>query len=80
MEFIKRKLRWSLSNFAVDDLKTCFPIIVKDGGSMEDLTSTNVERQTKIRSRLRKFFHRRPTIESLVKKGIWKGIWISLIS
>lgn len=43
----------------------------KDGGSMEDLTS-NVERQTKIKNRLRKFFHRRPTMESLVKKGIWK--------
>ncbi|KAL4149827.1 hypothetical protein QTP88_003683 [Uroleucon formosanum] len=43
----------------------------KDGGSMEDLTS-NVERQTKIKARLRKFFHRRPTMESLVKKGIWK--------
>jgi hypothetical protein len=41
---------------------------------MEDLTATNVERQTKIKARLRKFFHRRPTIELLVKKGIWKGI------
>jgi len=46
---------------------------------MEDLTSTNVERQTKIKSRLRKFFHRRPTMESLVKKGIWKGICLSYI-
>ncbi|XP_025417931.1 rho GTPase-activating protein 12-like isoform X2 [Sipha flava] len=47
-------------------------IKLKDGGSMEDLTATNVERQTKIKARLRKFFHRRPTIELLVKKGIWK--------
>ncbi|XP_050535745.1 rho GTPase-activating protein 12-like [Daktulosphaira vitifoliae] len=45
---------------------------LKDGGSVEDLTSNNAERQTKIKARLRKFFHRRPTMESLVKKGIWK--------
>ncbi|XP_050437352.1 rho GTPase-activating protein 12-like isoform X2 [Adelges cooleyi] len=45
---------------------------LKDGGSIEDLTSNNMERQTKIKARLRKFFHRRPTMESLVKKGIWK--------
>lgn len=61
--------------FAIDNFKTIFLLVkVKDGGSMEDLTSTNVERQTKIKARLRKFFHRRPTMESLVKKGIWKGI------
>lgn len=61
--------------FAIDNFKTIFTLVkVKDGGSMEDLTSTNVERQTKIKARLRKFFHRRPTMESLVKKGIWKGI------
>lgn len=61
--------------FAVDNFKTIFSLVkVKDGGSMEDLTSTNVERQTKIKARLRKFFHRRPTMESLIKKGIWKGI------
>jgi len=61
--------------FAIDNFKTIFSLVkVKDGGSMEDLTSTNVERQTKIKARLRKFFHRRPTMESLVKKGIWKGI------
>lgn len=46
---------------------------------MEDLTATNVERQTKIKARLRKFFHRRPTIELLVKKGIWKGIYLYII-
>jgi len=61
--------------FAIDNFKTIFSSVkVKDGGSMEDLTSTNMERQTKIKARLRKFFHRRPTMESLVKKGIWKGI------
>lgn len=61
--------------FAVDNFKTIFSLVkVRDGGSMEDLTSTNVERQTKIKARLRKFFHRRPTMESLIKKGIWKGI------
>lgn len=55
--------------------QTFFSLVkLKDGGSVEDLTATNVERQTKIKSRLRKFFHRRPTIELLVKKGIWKGI------
>lgn len=57
----------------VNNIKTIFSL-VKDGGSMEDLTSTNTERQTKIKARLLKFFHRRPTIDSLVKKGIWKGI------
>nr|XP_018917717.1 PREDICTED: rho GTPase-activating protein 12-like [Bemisia tabaci] len=41
-------------------------------GSIEDLTISVAERQTKIRARLKKFFHRRPTMESLVKKGIWK--------
>ena len=40
---------------------------------MEDLTVSVAERQTKIRARLKKFFNRRPTMESLVKKGIWKG-------
>lgn len=60
---------------AIDNFKTIFSIVkIKDGGSMEDLTSNNAERQTKIKARLRKFFHRRPTMESLVKKGIWKGI------
>lgn len=55
-------------------LKLFSLVKTKDGGSMEDLTSTNVERQTKIKARLKKFFHRRPTMELLVKKGIWKGI------
>ncbi|KAG8240331.1 hypothetical protein J437_LFUL000806, partial [Ladona fulva] len=43
---------------------------VKKDASMEDLSVT--EKQVKIRARLKKFFHRRPTMESLVKKGIWK--------
>lgn len=64
----------SLFYFAIDNFMIIFSLVKsKDGGSMEDLTS-NVERQTKIKNRLRKFFHRRPTMESLVKKGIWKGI------
>lgn len=42
-------------------------------GSIEDLTVSPAERQTKIKARLKKFFHRRPTMEALVKKGIWKG-------
>ncbi|XP_052123932.1 rho GTPase-activating protein 12 isoform X2 [Frankliniella occidentalis] len=41
-------------------------------GSIEDLTVSVAERQTKIRARLKKFFNRRPTMEFLVKKGIWK--------
>lgn len=52
-------------------------------GSTEDLTApssagngggggTNPERQVKLRDKLRKFFVRRPTVETLVKKGIWK--------
>lgn len=40
---------------------------------MEDLTVSPAERQTKIRTKLKKFFLRRPTMEALVKKGIWKG-------
>lgn len=42
--------------------------------SIEDISVNSAERQTKIRERLKKFFHRRPTVESLVKKGIWKGL------
>lgn len=42
-------------------------------GSIEDLTVSPAERQTKIKARLKKFFNRRPTMEALVKKGIWKG-------
>lgn len=42
-------------------------------GSMEDLTVSPAERQTKIKARLKKFFNRRPTMELLVRKGIWKG-------
>lgn len=75
----KKMIRsWFFS--AIDNFKTIFSLVkVKDGGSMEDLTSTNVERQTNvIKARLRKFFHRRPTMESLVKKGIWKGILITI--
>ncbi|XP_071445271.1 rho GTPase-activating protein 12-like isoform X2 [Hetaerina americana] len=46
---------------------------VKKDASMEDLSAANItERQVKIKARLKKFFHRRPTMESLVKKGIWK--------
>ncbi|XP_014241666.1 rho GTPase-activating protein 9-like isoform X2 [Cimex lectularius] len=39
--------------------------------STEDLGS-QAERQGKIKERLKKFFHKRPTMDSLVKKGIWK--------
>ncbi|PSN53251.1 hypothetical protein C0J52_04920 [Blattella germanica] len=41
-------------------------------GSLEDLTVSPDENQTKIKNRLKKFFHRRPTKEVLVKKGIYK--------
>jgi hypothetical protein len=47
-------------------------VTTKDG-SQEDLTASSEESQTKIRNRLKKFFHRRPTKEFLVKKGIYKG-------
>jgi len=67
MKMIRSWFYFAIDNFIFSLVKA------KDGGSMEDLTS-NVERQTKIKARLRKFFHRRPTMESLVKKGIWKGI------
>ncbi|XP_054266488.1 rho GTPase-activating protein 12-like isoform X1 [Macrosteles quadrilineatus] len=39
--------------------------------SIEDLSNV-AEKQTKIRERLKKFFHRRPSVDVLVKKGIWK--------
>jgi len=42
-------------------------------GSQEDLTVSSEENQTKIRNRLKKFFHRRPSKDILVKKGIYKG-------
>lgn len=45
----------------------------KDGGSMEDLSLNSEERQNKIKAKLKKFFNRRPTVDSLKKKGIWKG-------
>ncbi|KAL1123344.1 hypothetical protein AAG570_002429, partial [Ranatra chinensis] len=41
-------------------------------GSIEDLAVSSAERQVKIKARLKKFFHKRPTMEALVKKGIWK--------
>ncbi|EEB15025.1 Rho GTPase activating protein, putative [Pediculus humanus corporis] len=41
-------------------------------GSMEDLSSTSEDRQNKIKAKLKKFFIRRPTVDSLKKKGIWK--------
>ncbi|KAG8308463.1 Rho GTPase-activating protein 9 [Homalodisca vitripennis] len=40
--------------------------------SIEDLSINMAERQTKIKERLKKFFIRRPTVDLLVKKGIWK--------
>ncbi|XP_069669209.1 uncharacterized protein [Periplaneta americana] len=45
---------------------------VKPSTSQEDLTASPDENQTKIRNRLKKFFHRRPPKEVLVKKGIYK--------
>ncbi|XP_046654512.1 rho GTPase-activating protein 12-like isoform X3 [Daphnia pulicaria] len=45
-------------------------------GSTEDLTAvapgSSRERQDNLRDKLRKFFVRRPTVDLLVKKGIWK--------
>lgn len=43
--------------------------------SIEDISINVAERQTKIKERLKKFFIRRPTVEQLVKKGIWKGVY-----
>uniref|UniRef100_A0A8D8LL24 Rho GTPase-activating protein 12 n=1 Tax=Cacopsylla melanoneura TaxID=428564 RepID=A0A8D8LL24_9HEMI len=45
---------------------------LKKEGSIEDLPSSSAERQTKIKARLKKFFNRRPTMDHLVKKGIYK--------
>lgn len=45
-------------------------------GSTEDLTAVgpgaSPERQKNLRDKLRKFFVRRPTVDTLVRKGIWK--------
>ncbi|XP_014296173.1 uncharacterized protein LOC103577890 isoform X2 [Microplitis demolitor] len=41
--------------------------------SLEDLSGTAAERQTKIKAKLRRFFQRRPPVESLVKNGIYKN-------
>ncbi|XP_012255438.2 uncharacterized protein LOC105685680 [Athalia rosae] len=41
-------------------------------GSTEDLNVSLVERQTKIKAKLKRFFQRRPTMDSLVKNGIYK--------
>lgn len=45
----------------------------KETGSMEDLSASPEERQNKIKAKLKKFFNRRPTVDSLKKKGIYKG-------
>ncbi|XP_075235265.1 rho GTPase-activating protein 15-like isoform X2 [Lycorma delicatula] len=37
-----------------------------------DLSETSEERQKKVKSRLKNFFNRRPPMESLIKRGIWK--------
>jgi hypothetical protein len=42
-------------------------------GSQEDLTASSEENQKKIRNRLKNFFHRRPSKDILVTKGIYKG-------
>ncbi|XP_026682272.1 rho GTPase-activating protein 15-like [Diaphorina citri] len=46
---------------------------LKKEGSIEDLPASSAERQTKIKARLKKFFNRRPSMDHLVKKGIYKG-------
>ena len=43
---------------------------------MEDLSASPEERQNKIKAKLKKFFNRRPTVDSLKKKGIYKGMLI----
>ncbi|KAI5712103.1 hypothetical protein M8J75_005882 [Diaphorina citri] len=45
---------------------------LKKEGSIEDLPASSAERQTKIKARLKKFFNRRPSMDHLVKKGIYK--------
>ncbi|XP_015603217.1 rho GTPase-activating protein 12 isoform X3 [Cephus cinctus] len=46
--------------------------IKRPDGSLEDLSGTAAERQTRIKAKLRRFFQRRPTMDSLVKNGIYK--------
>ncbi|XP_044596902.1 uncharacterized protein LOC123273544 isoform X1 [Cotesia glomerata] len=55
-------------------MKTGFGDAVKRlDDSLEDLSGTVAERQTKIKAKLRRFFQRRPPVESLVKNGIYKN-------
>lgn len=44
----------------------------KIDGSTEDLSGSSAERQTKIKAKLKRFFQRRPTMDALVKNGIYK--------
>lgn len=41
----------------------------------EDLNATPEERQNKIKARLKKFLRIRPPVDSLKKKGIYKGMY-----
>lgn len=43
-------------------------------GSTEDLSGSSAEGRTKIKAKLKRFFQRRPTMDALVKNGIYKGI------
>ncbi|XP_046592146.1 uncharacterized protein LOC107221394 isoform X1 [Neodiprion lecontei] len=47
-------------------------VFKKIEGSTEDLSGSSAERQTKIKAKLKRFFQRRPTMDSLVKNGIYK--------
>lgn len=50
------------------------PLLIPAGGSSnEDLSDSTEVSKVHVRSRLRKFFAKRPTMEVLVKKGIYKG-------
>lgn len=71
------RLYCTLVNEVGREILFLFAVKHKDE-SMEDLSVNPAERQTKIKERLKKFFHRRPTMESLVKKGIWKGKTLSI--
>lgn len=62
---------WRHGSFGSYDVNPSVKLTSKDG-SQEDLSAKSEENKTKIRNRLKNFFHRRPSKDLLVKKGIYK--------
>jgi hypothetical protein len=75
---VKMNMFWSfgLRVFSCERVKNLLTVYFEPAGaacnSVEDLTDTSADRQ-KLKTILKKFFHRRPTMESIKNSGIYKG-------